>query len=254
MNIWKTIAIISLVIIAIGAGVGMAFFHANQPVVAQATIAPTQPWPTVPATRTPTPAPTHTPTPGPTPTPTFTPTATATHTPTPTPTPTPRVSITDIRGLGRLETVEYVMQIAIDLESKPESVWKRIVGVFGTDKILLLASGEVVAGVDLSRLSSHDVTIRGNAITLKLPTPEIFHTRIDNQESRVYLREKGIFYPLDKNLESRARKQAEQGLTNWALQHNIIEKARQNARLEMERFLHSLGFDQVTIIFAASPR
>ncbi len=69
----------------------------------------------------------------------------------------------------------------------------------------------------------------------------------------VYLREKGIFYPLDKNLESQAREQAEQGLLDWALQHNILEKAEQNTALEMERFLRALGFQQVTIIFEKVP-
>ena len=201
----------------------------------------TKPWPTVPATSTPTPPFTPTPTAGPTAT------FTATPTPTPSPTPTPRVRITDVRSLGRLETVAYLVEAAIDLEKEPENTWQRIIGIFGTDKVLLLASGEVVAGVDLRKISSQDVIIDGDSITLWLPKPEVFYTRIDNQETKVYLREKGIFYPYDKDLETRARQNAEKLMYEKALKHDILKKARQNAARDMEQFLRSLGFTDINV-------
>lgn len=139
--------------------------------------------------------------------------------------------------------------MAIDLESEPESIWKRVVGVFGTDKILLLASGEAVAGVDLSQLKPSNITVQEDRIILRLPPPEIFYTRIDNTETRVYLREKGIFYPLDKDLESQARLKAEEEISNWALAHNILEKAQENAQLQLEKFLQALGFREIRILF-----
>lgn len=139
------------------------------------------------------------------------------------------------------------MQTVIDIEKEPENAWQRVIGVFGTDKILLIASGDVVAGVDLSKITPTDIRISGDSIFLEIPHPEIFHTRIDNQETRVYLREKGILYPYDKNLETIARQQAEENLTDWARQHGILEKARANAIAELQRFLHSLGFTHIII-------
>jgi len=139
------------------------------------------------------------------------------------------------------------MQTVIDIEKEPENTWQRIIGVFGTDKILLIASGEVVAGVDLSKIGPLDIQINGDSIRLQLPPPELFHTRIDNVETRVYLREKGVLYPFDKDLETQARQQAETQLTNWALQHGILEKARKNAIDEIERLLSALGFTDIDI-------
>ena len=205
------------------------------------TPAATKPWPTVPATSTPTPPFTPTPTTGPTSTPTATPT------PSPSPTPTPRVRITDVRTLGRLETVVYLVETAIDLEKEPENTWQRLTGIFGTDKVLLLASGEVVAGTDLRKISDDDIIIQGDSITLWLPKPEVFYTRLDNQDTRVYLREKGLFYPYDKDLESRARQNAEKAMYEKALKHDILKKAGQNAVRDMEQFLKSLGFTDVNV-------
>ena len=42
-----------------------------------------------------------------------------------------------------------MMQTVIDLEREPTNIWGQ---VFGTDELLLVASGEVVAGFDLFRL------------------------------------------------------------------------------------------------------
>ena len=66
-------------------------------------------FPTV-QTSTPTARPASTKTPVPTGTATATPTPTSTSTPTPTPTPTPRVTITEIRPLGRLDTSRCSVQ------------------------------------------------------------------------------------------------------------------------------------------------
>ncbi len=230
---------LALIVLALTAGSlalwGVMSSH-NNALAAGGTPEATKPWPTVPATSTPTPPFTPTPTPGPT------------ATPTPTPTPTPRVQITDVRALGRLETVEYLLETTINLEKQPENNWQRIIGIFGTDKLLLLASGEVVAGVDMSRITPQDVIVQGDRITLWLPKPEVFHTRVDNQETNVYLREKGIFYPYDKDLETQARRDAEKAMYDKAIKHDILKKAGENAVRDMKEFLRSLGFTDITVL------
>ena len=155
--------------------------------VARQTPTPTAPWPTTIHTKTPTPTSIPTATPEPTYTPTSTPTSTPTLTPTPT--PTPIVVINHIEVLGRLETVQYVAQTVVDLEKEPSNIWQR---VFGTDKLLLIAEGEVVAGFDLSKVEESDVVVRGTAVSLTLPSPEILHSWLDDDRTFVYERETGI--------------------------------------------------------------
>ncbi len=234
-SLWLTLFLVILAIAAGSLAIWGAVNRHKTTIATGGTPAATKPWPTAPATNTPTPPFTSTPTPD------------STATPTITPTPTPQVQITDVRALGRLETVEYLLEAAIDIEKEPENGWQRLIGIFGTDKLLLLASGEVVAGVDMTKVTPQDIIARGKSISLRLPKPEVFYTRVDNQETRVYLREKGIFYPYDKNLETRARRDAEKVMYEKAIKHDILKKASKNAVQEMENFLRSLGFTDINV-------
>lgn len=179
---------------------------------------------------------------------TNTPTPTGTPTPTvePTPTATPVTVLNKVTGLGRLETTEFAMQTMIDLANEPTSLWDDL---FGTDQITLVAEGEVVAGVDLSDLDEGNVKLEGKKVTLILPDPEIFHTRVDNEKTFVYQRQTGLFMKPDVDIESRARESAEATLTEWAIQRGIHEKAAESARLRLENLLLLLGFTDITIEF-----
>jgi hypothetical protein len=195
-------------------------------------------------TNTPTVTPSPTSTVGPTytPSPTNTPTPTPTHTPTPT--PTPIVVITHINALGRLETTEFAMQTVVDLENEPDNIWEQIVG---SDKLLLVAEGQVMAGFDLSKVNDQDIVVQGTTVTMNLPAPEILNSRIDNDQTYVVERDTGFLVKPDQTLESRARQIAEQSLTDWALEHGIIQKAEEYGRIQIENLLRSLGFTTIII-------
>src|SRR5207248_288763 len=61
------------------------------------------------------------------------------------------------------------------------------------DCLLLVVEGEAVAGVDLAKLRPEDVSVTGRRVTVTLPRSELFSTRIDNEKTRVYSRETGLF-------------------------------------------------------------
>lgn len=194
--------------------------------------------PPVIVTNTPTATSSPTPTPGPT------------NTPTPTLTPTPIVVIDKITGLGRLETTEFAMQTVIDLADEPSNLWEQI---FGTDQLMLMAEGEVVAGIDLAKIEPADIVVEGRRVKIILPPTEILYSRIDNDKTFVYERGAGFLIIPDKDLESRARQLAEEKLTNWAIERDIHKKARQAAQLQIENFLLSLGFTEIVIGFKEEP-
>jgi hypothetical protein len=186
--------------------------------------------------------PTNTPTPSPTLAPSSTPTLTPS--PTPTPTPTPIVVITHIKELGRLETAEFAMRTIIDLENEPANLWQRLVG---SDKLLLIAEGEVVAGFDLEKMTEDNIVAEGDRVEVTLPAPEILYSRIDNERTYVYERETGLLVKPDKTLESRARQLAEEALIKWAAERGIYDKAETAGRLRLENLLRSLGFTEIVI-------
>lgn len=249
MNTPRTVLIILLVVLlsSLVTAVGIMAYRYGQQIalaatptpaaVVQATATPTVPPPPPVVTNTPTPSPTPTATPGPTNTPTLTPTSTASPTPTP--------IIFNIRDLGRLETTEFAMRTVIDLENDPSNLWQELVG---TDKLMLIAEGEVVAGFDLQKIDQKkDIQVQGTSIKIMLPAPEILYSRIDNEKTYVYERRTGLLTQPDPTLESRARLLAEKNLTEWAEGRGIRQKAEAAGRVYLENFLRSLGFTKITI-------
>ena len=114
------------------------------------------------------------------------------------------------------------------------------------DRLLLVAHGEVVAGVNLANIRPEDVSIHGHSIMVSLPKAEVFSTRIDNQKTKVYSRDTGLFSSPDVNLESTVRQEAERQLREAAL-HGILKTADQNARNTISTMLKGLGFNEVNL-------
>jgi hypothetical protein len=146
-----------------------------------------------------------------------------------------------IQRLQRLETVVYTMDKIVTGERENPFLPNFLAG----DRILLLVHGEVVAGIDFGNLKSGDVSIQGKNIRLRLPQPQLFTTRLDSDKTRVYSRQTGLLVPVDPNLESRVRQEAEHQLQDAALQDGILRTAQQNARSTIMSLLTGLGFEKI---------
>ncbi len=124
--------------------------------------------------------------------------------PTPTILPSPLTLIRDIRSLARLETIQFTVEKVITAESN-QGVWGKLFG----DKLILVARGRVIAGIDLSKVGADDLELRDGILILSMPEPEVFVTALDNKKSYVYDRDTGLLTKGDVNLESSARAAAE---------------------------------------------
>jgi Na+-transporting methylmalonyl-CoA/oxaloacetate decarboxylase gamma subunit len=148
-----------------------------------------------------------------------------------------------IHQLSRLETVVYSLDKIVEGGRQSAYLPDFLVG----DKLLLVAHGEVIAGVDLGQLKPGDVTVKRDAVQVRLPAPQILTTRIDNGRTRVYSRTTGLLVATDPNLESEVRLTAEQQIAQAALDDGILDKARQNARTSVAALLYGLGFHTVDV-------
>jgi len=160
-------------------------------------------------------------------------------------------TILQIRGLNRLETQSFSVERVVEAKVERGNPLDLVLG----DRLLLIASGEVVAGVDLSKLKDSDVTISqdGKSVTLKLPPSEIFSKSLNNDRTRVYDRQQGILAPENKDLETQARVSAEAEILAAACEGNIMQKAADEAKRSMEQFLRQLDFENVTVTSSAGP-
>ena len=151
--------------------------------------------------------------------------------------------VQNIQRLQRLETVVYTVEKIVTGTMDSAYLPRMLAG----DRILLIVYGEVTAGVDLGKLDSSSIAIKDRAISLQLPAAEIFSTRIDNAKTQVYSRETGLFVRPDPNLETEARRAAEQQVQKAALDSGIIKTAADNGRTTLQKLLEGLGFESVVI-------
>jgi hypothetical protein len=163
--------------------------------------------------------------------------------PTPTIIPDPITIIYKVRSLARLETIQYSVEKVITAEVN-QGIWGPLFG----DKLLFVAHGTVIAGIDMSKISADDMKLNNGTLTVKLPQAEVFVAALDNQKSYVYDRETGLFNKSFKELETQARQSAEEEIRKAALQDGILNQAAQNAEVFLERMFNQLGYDRVVFV------
>lgn len=160
--------------------------------------------------------------------------------PTPTVIPDPVTIIREVQSLARLETIQYSIEKVITAEVNQ--------GVFGPlfgDRLLFVAHGYVIAGVDLSKMGTQDMQMKNGVLYVKLPESEVFVATLNNEKSYVYDRTTGILKKGETNLETVARQAAELEILNGAVNDGILLQAKQNAEVYLERLFNTLGYQQV---------
>jgi hypothetical protein len=163
--------------------------------------------------------------------------------PTPTIIPDPVTYITEIRSLARLETIQYSVEKVITAEIGQGS----FNFLFG-DKLLFVAHGLVIAGIDMSKIEPQHMRYEGGVLYVTLPPAEVFVATLDNEKSYVYDRDTGIFTKGVNDLETLARQSAEQEILKAAMEDGILTQAQINAESFLTRFFAALGFPNTIFV------
>lgn len=151
--------------------------------------------------------------------------------------------IKEMRSLSRLETASFTIEKVIDAGTTGGNIFQQF--LFG-DKILLIAHGQVIAGFDLSQISESDVKVSGTSVTLKLPPPQILVATLDNTQTKVYDRRRGLLNS-NEDLESKVRSAAEVSIRQAACDANILGQASDSGRKQLTTLLSALGFETITV-------
>ncbi len=151
--------------------------------------------------------------------------------------------ISSIQRLQRLETVSYSMDKIVESAKESDYLPDFLAG----DRLLLVVHGQVLAGVDLSKLQTSNVSTTDHSVHVHIPDPEIFVVNLDNSGTHVYSRTTGLLVPEDANLETETRMKATEQIKQAALDGGILNKARDNARATITTMLQGMGFQQITV-------
>jgi hypothetical protein len=160
--------------------------------------------------------------------------------PTPTVLADPVTIIKQVQDLARLETVRYTVEKVITAQID-HGILDPLLG----DKLLFVAHGYVIGGIDMSKMTAQDLALKDNVLYVHLPAAEVLVVNLDNEQSYVYIRDTGLLAKPDPNLETQARQLAEAEIRKAALNDGILDMAGANAQTYLRWFFESLGYKQV---------
>lgn len=163
--------------------------------------------------------------------------------PTPTVIPDPVTIIREVQSLARLETIQYSVEKIITAEINQGAF-----GPFFGDRLLFVAHGYVIAGIDLAAIEADNLRLADGVLYVTLPEAEVFVATLNNDKSYIYDRETGFFRKSDPKLETSARQAAEEEILKGAIADGILDQARLNAEVYLERLFNTLGYQQVVFV------
>jgi hypothetical protein len=154
-----------------------------------------------------------------------------------------------VRDMARLEATSFHIEKVVEASDAQSRLWGM---VEAKDTLLLVAVGDVVAGVDLSKLRDEDVTVdpAARSVRVRLPAPEIISATLDERATHVYSRSTDVLAERSEQLEGEARRRAEEQMRKAAVEGGILDRARASADRTLRALIRSLGFGHVEIDWA----
>ena len=148
-------------------------------------------------------------------------------------------------------------QVVIDQERDTPYLPSAISG----ERTSFLATGSVDAYVDFSDVGAQAVQVSPDrrSVTIALPAPRLGEASVDPDNSRVLDRDRGVLnriggvFEEDPSSEGEFYVLAEQRLEGAAAGSDLLARGEQNTRDMLTTLATSLGFEQVTVTFAAAP-
>ena len=147
-----------------------------------------------------------------------------------------------IRELDQLATMRWTESVPVTKESGGDLLDR----LFSGEKVLVIATCKVEAGVDLGDIHKDDVSVKGDTVTIDLPEAEILSATLDDEKTRLYDRD---LSPLnlrpDDDLVEQARLRAVEKIAASARENGILDTAERNAEDSIRAFVTTLGFEEV---------
>ena len=166
-----------------------------------------------------------------------------------------------LRSIARLNEYRAAtanLQVVIDVEKDAKYLPDFVKG----ERTLFVAAGNVDASVDFRALRGNAVQVSEDrrSATITLPAPRLSDARVDPGRSRVFDRSRGLIDRAESVFEDSPTGErdllikAEQKLLEAArADPGLRAAAERNTRDTMTGLLRALGFERVTIRFAAPP-
>ncbi|MDP9474702.1 MAG: DUF4230 domain-containing protein [Actinomycetota bacterium] len=160
------------------------------------------------------------------------------------------VVVEDIQRLNELATAKLIAQVAVtERENGPGWASYLPEGVRETlteEEVILMAVGEVRAGVNLDELGEDDVRVDGEKVTIALPEARTLSVALDEERTGLYDRDRGLLRIRgDDALLEEARDDAIPKIEAAAEENDLLEQAQSNAEDGIKTLVTTLGYEEV---------
>jgi Protein of unknown function (DUF4230) len=161
-----------------------------------------------------------------------------------------------ITALSRYEAASGSFQVVVDLTRKAHYLPAFLEG----SQTLFVGQGSDIAYVDFSQLKGQAIHASADrtAVSVRLPAPQLEPATLNVRQSYVFAQQRGLldrigsFFSSNPNNQQQVYVAAQQKIQSAARQSPLLAQAQRNTASMLTSMLHSLGYKQVTVTFAAA--
>ena len=161
--------------------------------------------------------------------------------------------LTKVEQLGQMELVKYNFQEITEVQKISNSIDFKIFKYkpLPDSKAVLISQGTAVGCIDLTKISSENISASGDTIAITLPAPEICYFKIDLEKSRLYdLKIEYMRAEERKQFIQELYKVAEEQIRESAVNSGILDQTRENAHAVLKPILESVTNRVVVLNFS----
>jgi len=166
------------------------------------------------------------------------------------------VLLESVKDLSRYVASEGNFQVLVDLQEN-----KRLIpDLLFNDHTLFVGVGTVDAYVDFAHIGDGAVVVSpdGKSVTINLPAPQLETPSLDVDKSYTFAEDKGLVNKIgdlvgsDPNKQQQLYQLAKDKIAAAANDSELRDRAQKNTRAMLESLMKGLGYERVTVNFAAS--
>lgn len=158
--------------------------------------------------------------------------------------------VTEIRKISELTTACYYEDVILKDKKAASSVTGKVVNSFGKknepimeDEIVIVASGNVRAGFDLSKLTAKDVVVSDSLLEVTLPKAEILDVIVNPSNFDIYIEDGHWTHEQVTKVEDRAMNRIRQDAVN----DGLLQHATKLGVARLTEMFKTFGYSEVVV-------
>jgi hypothetical protein len=145
-----------------------------------------------------------------------------------------------IRAENTLVTAAFETEVTVDVEKDAP------LSFLASERVVILAEGRVLAGIDLGEIDEDDVTIRDQEVTIRVPPAQIISQEVQFVQLRT---DEGVLPGIDPDLQVQAEAQAREALLQSACASDLLPEAEEQAQRALADLLGTVaGIEVVRLV------